>query len=178
MRLPYSSPQPWTSSYPFQLMPKTAAMIVTQTEEGTFTVLDASGTLHEASSVEELGAVCHLIVNNPDLPQYETQSAQASELEEAAIKFAEVVLPEQYSFMAAPAAGFLKKAVTKLQSVSVASGKMRIESTPESRKEGAERARKRRQEIEKKKLLAKKAAQARRKAGPRLSSLRLKKKSA
>lgn len=160
-------------------MTKTAAMIVTQTEDGKFTVLDAAGKVHEVSSEEELGALCCSIVNDPDLPQYETQMAQANGLSDIAAKFAEAVLPENFGFMAEPAAGLLKKAVGSLRNVNTPKRHpTKIHSTARSREEAAKRTKERIAEKERKKAEARLAAERRRKERPRLPSLRLSKKTA
>lgn len=143
-------------------MPKTAAIIVTETDDGHFTVLDAGGNVHEASSEEALGAVCRAIMDNPELPQYETVDARVAGLEDMAVRVAEVVLPEDFGFMAEPAVGMLKKMVTSLQKRQAKSVPVRIRSTEEDRQEGIEAAKKRREEKNRLKALARQKAAERR----------------
>lgn len=151
---------------------KTAAMIVTQVEDGTFSVLDANGSVHEASSEAELGALCTRIVNDPSLPTYDTQSAAVDDLQQMVTKVAEAVLPDRYGFIAAPAVGMVKKAVTKLQTFTSTEPVRPIRNTPDTLREGNERARKRREEKDRLKAEARKAVELREKQRPRLSSVR------
>jgi hypothetical protein len=145
--------------------PKTAAVIITRTEDG-FTVLDPNGVVHEADDEAMLGIVCSQIVNDPDLPRYETQTAQAAQVENLATKAASALLPDQFEFVAVPAVEALRKGLNKLKGRQLGVERpTKIVSTPES----AERARARRADINRRKEVARKEAEKRRKNKPRLS---------
>lgn len=144
---------------------KTAAVIITRTEDG-FTVLDANGEVHEAPDEATLGILCSQIVNNPDLPQYETAAGEMARVEDLATKVATTLLPEKFEFVAGPAVDALRMGLSKLKGRQLGTPRVaKIVSTPESQ----ERARARRAELNRRKEIARKKAAADRKKKPRLS---------
>lgn len=145
--------------------PKTAAIIITRTEDG-FTVLDANGVVHEAPDEASLGILCSQIVNDPELPQYETQTGQMAQVEDLATKVATTLLPDHFEFVAAPAVDALRKGIGRLKGRQLGAPRAsKIRSTPETQ----ERARARRAELNRRKEVARKKAEADRKKKPRLS---------
>jgi hypothetical protein len=100
----------------------TAALIITKKDDGTYTILDALGRVHDVATAAGLGPVCDDIVTDPQMPQYKTQAAHADNLEAVATQVAEAVFPESFRFMAVPAVGLLKKAVKGLKVLSVPRG--------------------------------------------------------
>jgi hypothetical protein len=128
-------------------------MVITETADG-YSVLDAAGRIHEVSS-EGLGNLIRRIVEDPDLPQYETQAAQVDDF---ATQIASAVLPNDFKFIAPPAIGLLKKAVHKLSALNVDRTVRKRTVSPEERKRKQEEAERRQRESRETSLIPRKPA--------------------
>lgn len=145
---------------------RTVAVIITKTENG-YSILDTNSKVHSAEDIKQLGEVCHQILVDPTLPEYEIEASP----DDLPTRFAQAVIPENFSFIAKPAVEILKTAVNKINNKINKQTPSKIRSTEKSRQEGLERAKHRRAEKDRLKELAREAARERRKM-PHLPSLR------
>lgn len=91
---------------------KTAALIVTRVQNG-FTVLSPRGQTY-CCTVKNLHQVVEEILNDPELPEFETERAHVMALEHMVGALAISALPDAIRFVAGPAVKTLKRAVDKI----------------------------------------------------------------